>query len=74
MIIDLTAYKSNFNESALSKKYLIDVFVPGRSRGLMIDALVLQKTLGADKVRILTIPIQAYSAPLIENDKTLHLI
>jgi hypothetical protein len=52
-------------------RYLIDIFVPNHSRGLMVDAIVLQQALGTDKVRILTIPYQAYLDPLSKNDNNL---
>lgn len=53
------------------KRYLIDIFVPSHSRGLMVDALVLQRMLGKNNVRILSIPIQAYGDPSREKEKNL---
>jgi hypothetical protein len=53
-------------------KYLIDIFLSDHSRGLMVDALVLQQTLGADNVRILKIPFQAYNNSTSTNDNYLN--
>jgi hypothetical protein len=53
-------------------KFLMDVLVPDHSRGLIVDALVLQQAIGVDKVRILTVPFQACFDSLSENEKNLH--
>ena len=52
-------------------KYLVDIFVPNHSRGLMVDALVLKNTIGEDKARIVTIPFRACSESIDANDKNL---
>lgn len=50
---------------------LLDVFVPTHSKGLMVDAAVLQMALGRDRVRILKVPYEAGDAPLEVNDRNL---
>jgi hypothetical protein len=45
----------------------MDVFVSNHSRGLMVDALVLQNALGADRVRILTVPFRMYGISIEES-------
>ena len=52
-------------------KYLLDIFVPNHSRGLMVDAVVLKNTIGEDKARIVTIPFSACSESIDANDKNL---
>lgn len=54
------------------RKYLIDIFVPNHSRGLMVDAEVLKLAIGSQNVRVLSVPIGAYRGQISMNDKTLH--
>jgi hypothetical protein len=58
--------------SSKETEYLIDVFVPNHSRGLMVDAIILKTALGADKVRIITVPFRACQDTLNENDNNIH--
>lgn len=41
-----------------------DIFVPNHSHGLMVDARILQKAIGADQARIISLPSQAYTQSL----------
>jgi hypothetical protein len=48
-----------------------DIFVPGHSPGLMVDADVLCQALGRSRVRALKIPYEVYGAGRHENDRRL---
>ena len=55
-----------------SAKYLLDVFVPNHSRGLLVDALILQNVFGSGKVRILTFPSSVFSESQEAIDKNFY--
>lgn len=54
-----------------SMQYLVDIFVPNHSKGLLMDAHVLQRVLGEDRARILPIPFKACLQPASVNDDSL---
>jgi hypothetical protein len=69
----LHRYENNDNPRLLENLYIVDIFVPSHSKGLMVDALVLKKALGEEKVRIVTFPSQACNDTIETNDKQLNI-
>lgn len=50
-----------------------DIFIPSHSHGLLVDARVLQKAIGEERVRIVSMPTQVYTQSLDENFDTRQL-
>lgn len=56
----------------MMKRFLLDVFVPDHSKGLMVDALVVKEAIGADRVRIISVPVKACKNTISTNDRDLR--